>query len=362
MKKVTLKMIADAAGVSVSCVTRCINSSGYVSEKKREKVLQVMKDLNYIPNRQAKSLRGGYSKLLGFIYFSTDENIFFTKTAMRIERMSFEKGYTVISYALSRANLYRLKEVIESLLSYGVDGIIFNSGNEAGIIKRISSCIKGISVPVVMIERTEGIYEVEKVRVDNAAGSHMAVKRLQEAGHSRIAFLGVEQKEAVEQERYEGYVSAMREIDPEYARENSYFVEEYTVKNGYLKCLELLEKSDGDTRPTAIFAASDILAAGVYRALQEHNIRIPGEISVVGYDDTIAEFLSPPLSTMQMPVEEIAEAALEILIEKIEGNYIGNKTVEISPVFIQRSSICEISQSRSQDGAAVEEESRNEKR
>ena len=167
------------------------------------------------------------------------------------------------------------------------------------------------------------------------------MRRLQNAGHRRIAYLGVVQEEIVEQERYHGYLQAMKGIDEEYAIKNSYFAEAYTVENGYKGCLEILDKRTGEEQPTAIFAASDILAAGVYRALMERKIQIPEDISVVGYDDTIAKFLSPPLSTMQLPVEEIAEAAVNALINKLEEKeqHSGNRTVKIGPVFIERNSI-----------------------
>lgn len=339
MKKVTMKMIADRAGVSLSCVTRCVNGTGYVSDEKKQKVFRVMEELNYIPNQQAKCLRQGHSKLFGHIYMATDENIFFTMLATRIERKSFKKGYKIISYALNEGDAQKLDNILNDLLSYGVDGIIFNCGKAREIVDGIGKKVKKMSIPIVMIERPADVYEIEKILVDNAEGSYVATKNLSIMGHKKIAYLGVNQVEIVEQERYYGYVQAMKDIDYEYAQNHSYFVENYTVENGYRKTLEILEKNN--ELPTAIFAASDILAAGVYRALTEKNVKIPDKISVVGYDDTIAKFLSPPLSTMQLPVEEIAEMAVEVLIDKIEGKgqQLTNRTVKLGPVFVERESI-----------------------
>lgn len=341
MKKVTLKTIADEAGVSVSCVARCVNASGYVSKEKKEKVYRVMERMNYIPNQQAKFLRGGSSRLLGHVHAVADENIFFTKMAVTIERKSFEKGYKTITYALDTGDVKMLEGILLDLISYGVDGIIINAGIDKEITEEIGRKAKELSVPLVMIERPADVYEIEKILVDNGEGSYIAVRRLYDAGHSKIAYLGVVQEEIVEQERYHGYLQAMRGIDQNYAEKNSFFVEAYTVENGYKGCLEMLDSRKGDERPTAIFAASDILAAGVYRALMERKIRIPDDISVVGYDDTIAKFLSPPLSTMQLPVEEIAEAAVNALVNKVEEKeqHSGNRTVKIGPVFIERNSI-----------------------
>ena len=342
--KVTLKMIAEQAGVSVSCVTRCINNSGYVSQKKREQVQLVMNQLNYVPNSQAKALRGGTSKLLAYVYLATDENIFFTKIATRIEELSFEKGYTILSFALKKANAGTFKEVMSSLLSYGVDGLIFNTGSTQPIIDKVKELIRTISVPAVMIERTGDVFDVEKVLIDNTEGSYTAVSKLNEFGHRKIGFIGVEPMMKVEKERYEGYRQAMQDIDPEFVRQNTFFAEDYTVENGYrtfLKAIDSIRKRYKADRPTAFLIASDILAAGAFRAAAEQSVRIPDDYSVIGFDDTIAEFLAPPLATMQLPAEEIAEAALDILIEKIHsrGNHDSHRTVKIGPVFIARASV-----------------------
>lgn len=343
-QKVTMKMIAEKAGVSVSCVTRCVNDSGYVSDKKREKVRCVMNELNYIPNRQAKALRGGKTKLLSYVYLATDENIFFTKIGTRIEQISFKKGYIVLAFALSSADAVVIKEMIASLLSYGVDGMIFNTGSDQDIVSKVKEVIRAISVPAVMIERTGDIFDVEKVLIDNTEGSYTAVSKLREFGHRRIGFIGVEPNATVEEERYKGYVQAMKEIDPTYAEEHSYFVEKYTVENGYQKFLEvmnIMNDEDATVRPTAFLISSDILAAGALRAASQNGMKIPDDLSIIGYDDTIAEFLAPPLTTMQLPAEEIADAALNLLIEKIEAvsSHDNHRTVKIGPVFVARSSV-----------------------
>ena len=342
--KVTLKMIAEKAGVSVSCVTRCINDSGYVAEKKKKAVQAVMEELKYVPNRHARMLRGERSKLLAYIYLAVDENIFFTKIATRIESISFRKGYTILSFALTNTNSVAFKEVMESLMSYGVDGLIFNTGSNQSIIEKVREVVRTISVPTVMIERCGDIYNVEKVLIDNTEGSYIAVSKLAAMGHRRIGFFGVNPESKVEQERYDGYLQAMEEVDPEYAKGHSFFTTAYTVENGcyrFREILDILKKEEKSVKPTAFLIASDILAAGAYRAISERGLKIPDDISLVGYDDTIAEFLSPPLATMQLPAEEIAEAATDILIYRIESSteHDAHRTVKIGPVFIPRRSV-----------------------
>ncbi|NBJ93254.1 LacI family DNA-binding transcriptional regulator [Parablautia muri] len=339
MKKVTLKMIAEEAGVSVSCVTRYVNKSGYVSAEKKKRLDAVLERMDYIPNQQARFLRGGRSNLIGHIHQDSDENIFFTKMAVSIEKKSFEKGYRTISYVQEAGNVQALKDIISDVCLYGVDGIIINSGDCKEMINDIERILMGVSIPVVMIERPADVYGIEKILIDNEEGSYIATKKLYNAGHKQIAFLGVKQNSAVENERYYGYQQAMKGINHDYAKEHSYFVDEYSVEDGYRETKRILESCGESQRPTAILVASDILAAGVYRALMELSINIPEDISIVGYDDTIAQFLSPPLSTLQLPVEEIGEAAVETLISKINNPAQFVKTIKISPVFVERNSI-----------------------
>ncbi|MFQ7550372.1 MAG: hypothetical protein ACLRMZ_08810 [Blautia marasmi] len=102
--------------------------------------------------------------------------------------------------------------------------------------------MKGLTIPTVMIERPADVYEVEKVLVDNTEGSYIATERLLAAGHRKIVYLGRESEEPVEQERYHGYVQAMRGVDDAYVQRHSYFTQEYTVEHGFMKCMEILEK------------------------------------------------------------------------------------------------------------------------
>lgn len=340
VKKITMKRIAEEAAVSVSCVARCVNKSGYVVEEKRRRICEVMDRLHYIPNQQAKCLRDGCSKLIGHIHVTSEENIFFTKIAATIEKESFTRGYKTISIAFEEGNMEMVENQLRDLLAYRVDGIILNPGINGRIVRELGEKVKGLTIPTVMIERPADVYEVEKVLVDNTEGSYIATERLLAAGHRKIVYLGRESEEPVEQERYHGYVQAMRGVDDAYVQRHSYFTQEYTVEHGFMKCMEILEKM-GEDMPTAIFASSDILAAGVLRALYEKKIRVPEDISVIGYDDTIAKFLSPPLSTMRLPVREIAEAAVDALITKLEkpGGNSGNRTVKIGPVYVERNSV-----------------------
>ena len=115
VKKITMKRIAEEASVSVSCVARCVNNSGYVAEEKRRRISEVMDRLHYIPNQQAKCLRDGCSKLIGHIHVTSQENIFFTKIAATIERESFSRGYKTISIAFEEGNMEMVENQLRDL-------------------------------------------------------------------------------------------------------------------------------------------------------------------------------------------------------------------------------------------------------
>ena len=221
VKKITMKRIAEEASVSVSCVARCVNNSGYVAEEKRRRISEVMDRLHYIPNQQAKCLRDGCSKLIGHIHVTSEENIFFTKIAATIERESFSRGYKTISIAFEEGNMEMVENQLRDLLAYRVDGIILNPGINGKIVKELGEKVKGLTIPMVMIERPADVYEVEKVLVDNTEGSYIATEKLLAAGHRKIVYLGRESEEPVEQERYHGYVQAMRGVDDTYVQRHS---------------------------------------------------------------------------------------------------------------------------------------------
>ena len=337
-----MKDIAKEAGISISCVARYINKSGYVSQEKSVKIGEVMERLHYIPNQQARYLREGKTRLIGHVHASSAENIFFSKVAEEIEKASIVAGYQTISISLESENKEVIEQQLMTLLACRVDGLILNPGANGEVARIINEWAKRFEMPIIIIERPTDVYEISKVLVDNIEGSYLATDILISKGHKKIAYFGVDPIKAVEKERYYGYLHAMTMLNNDYANKHSYFTDDYTVENGYNKCLEILELLEGDL-PTAICVTSDILVAGVLRALQEKQICVPEEISLIGFDDTIARFFSPPVSTMKLPIREIALAAIELLMEIIETDEAAStRTIKIAPSYKERESVREL--------------------
>lgn len=336
MKK--LSDIAKEANVSVTTVARYVNQSGYVSKKTQQAIQEAIERIGYMPNHTAKALRNGQSKILGHIVPYSPVNTFFQKLSYSVNKRAYESGYQVLSVVMGDHNSEELKEMVERLLSYQVEGIIFSSFIQNEMDSEIKEYLDSLKVPIVMIERAVECFGIDKVLINSAEGSYMLTRKLLEAGHRDIVYIGKQLKYKVEKERYKGFLAAMLERGISISEEDQlFFAEEYTVEDGQLQTEKMLQMKK---LPTAIVAASDILASGVLIALYNNNLRVPEDISVVGYDDTIAQFLCPPLTTAHVPVGELARSAINILIDKLNTSK-GEcgKNITVSPYVIERQSI-----------------------
>jgi len=336
MKK--LSDVAKEANVSITTVARYINQNGYVSQKTREVIEDAIHRVGYMPNQTAKALRNGQSNILGHIVPYSPINTFFQKLSYSVNQLAYENGYQVLAVVLDDNNLETLKEMVDKLLSHQVEGIIFSSFIQKEVDRGIKNYLDSLDVPIVMIERAAECFGIDKVLINSAEGSYILTRNLLEWGHRDIAYIGKKMKYSVEKERYKGFQAAMQERGISVSEnERLFFAEEYTVEEGQEQTERLLQTKK---LPTAIVAASDILAAGVLDTLYEHSLRVPEEISVVGYDDTIAQFLCPPLTTAHVPVKELARNAIGIMIEKLcnsKGEY--GKNITVSPYLVERKSI-----------------------
>ena len=179
--------------------------------------------------------------------------------------------------------------------------------------------------------------------IDNEEGSYIATKKLYNAGHKQIAFLGVKQNSAVENERYYGYQQAMKGINHDYAKEHSYFVDEYSVEDGYRETKRILESCGESQRPTAILVASDILAAGVYRALMELSINIPEDISIVGFDNYLYEGLCDiTITSYEVDIKEMVRCAVKIIASLVEHGSAPSDMRLVSGTVVEKESVRQI--------------------
>lgn len=309
-RKATIYDIAEKANVSISTVSRVFNGNASVSKKTRRKVEKAMEELNYIPNALARSLVNRSSNTIGVVV-SDITNPFFTEVIEGIENYLNSQGFTVFlsssRYGVEKENLY-----ISQMIEKRVDGlIVFNTcSEEASIIGRIKNII-----PVVTVQ--SALSETDCVNTTDETGAYNAVDYLIKQGHTKIAFLVYNFENSTIRNRLKGYYNAHRdngaEISEKYVRYS-----DFTPYCGYHMTNEILENMP---EVSAIFTYNDHLAVSAYYAIQMKGLRIPDDISVVGYDNIeLASLMRPALTTVEQPTYEIGKSAAELILSRIRDN------------------------------------------
>ncbi|MFC7062183.1 LacI family DNA-binding transcriptional regulator [Halobacillus seohaensis] len=337
---VTIKDVAKVANVSISTVSRVLNNSGYTSTGTKEKVTQAVEDLKFQKNMVATAMIKKQTSTLGLI-IPDIRNIFYGELTRAIEDQANQFGFNVILCNTDN-DLDKEADYINFLLRKGVDGIIFstpemNDRNIKEIIKTRSD------FPFIILGSKVTDVQLDEVLVDNFEGSYQATNHLLELGHKKIGFIGGQHNSYSTMERLKGYESALKDSGLE-SYENHIRLDEFKIPSGYNKGKELLSLSD---RPTAIFAANDAIAVGVYKAARELNILIPEELSVIGFDDSqFAEIVFPPLTTIRTPITEMAEKTVELAIQTSGKGKNFKETITFQPSLIERESTSQVAEQK----------------
>ena len=308
--KTTIREIAARAGVSVITVSRALNNHPKVRQETRELVQDIARELNYIPNFNARALAGGSSYTLGAIV-PDNANPYFAEMMCGIEEIARSQGYMVI---LCNTNETQEQEriALKMLKQKRVDGLLLtpNQYTNAHLGLLISQ-----NIPFVLLNRHIDGFDADCVVNDNQQGAYDATSYLCKLGHHQILHLtGSEQISSV-RERLLGYRKALEDNDVPFDP-GLVFHTDLKLEGGFKKIKQALGQLS--PLPTAIFAYSDLLAFGALKALREANLNIPDDISLVGYDDIdYSSFMNPPLTTVSQQAYEIGRQGTEILFEKI---------------------------------------------
>ena len=305
---VTLKDIAERAGVSISTVSKVLNGKGRVSDRKRHEILRIARELGYVPNYHAK-LMSSRSKvsIIGLIVPDIT-NPFFAKLTRGVETVCGED--TLVVLMDSFRDLDREERLIRKTMLMGVSGMIIgNSRVSDELVREVSRY-----VPVVVFDKDYEYENVVSIVLDNYYGAYLATKHLLENGYSNVVHLGGTHELYVSLQRENGYRSAMEE----FGLEPKVYSVGYDEEKGYRAMMEILrrgEKVDG------VFCMNDLVAIGAMRAIKEMGLKIPEDIGVVGFDNDVelCEIASPSLTSVHQPVEEMGRVAAELLMGMING-------------------------------------------
>ena len=320
----TMADVAKKAGVSPSTATRVIYQNGYVSEENRRLVEEAVKATGYRPNTFARALRTQRSMTLGIVLTDAVTNPFFTRVGHAVQMEASRRGYSLVTFSRNES-VAGEKEAMRKLRERDVEAIMFCHALDPDTVRAALAT----GVPVVQIER-ETLSGGWLALVDQEPGIRAAVEHLVALGHRRIAFLGGDPEHGrfpiapeanVELQRIAAFRSAVAREGLSEAGTPIVVTEYVSDTNavslaGYRHGRALLAR---DPRPTAIVAGSDVLAAGVLQAMHEARLRAPDDISIIGYDDSISLFLSPPLTTVAQPIEDLGRTAITLAVEALEA-------------------------------------------
>ncbi|USD64443.1 substrate-binding domain-containing protein [Vibrio sp. SCSIO 43136] len=328
----SMKDIAKLAGVSTSTVSHVINKTRFVSEDISERVMKAAKELNYTPSALARSLKMNRTRTLGML-MTNSTNPFFGEVVKGVERRCYQQNYNLI-LCNTEGDSERMRASIETLLQKRVDGLILMCSTLEG--ERIDVFDLYPDMPVVVMDWGPIHFASDKIQDNSFRGGYLAAKHLIECGHTEIGCITGPLARYQAQMRYEGYKRAMNEhgleINPNWIVES-----DFECEGGASAFATLIERG---TLPSSLFVSNDMMAMGVINAAAAQGIRVPEQLSIVGYDDVhIAKFMTPALTTIHQPKYRLGQAAVDTLLNKIDKVTAEPQVVQLEPSLVVRSSV-----------------------
>lgn len=321
----TILDVAKRAGVSPITVSRVINNSGYISQVTRERVEAAVKELRYVPNTLARGLRSKRTKTLALVV--TDiTNPYFTLMARGVEDAAGASNYTVI-YCNTDESEAKEENYANILAQRQVDGVLLVPAG--GKVKTIKFLLSN-NINVVVVDRRVSGVKVDSVRSDSDDGAYRLIKLLIGFGHKRIAMITGPRDVSTSADRVAGYRRAL--VESGLGSNEQVYYGEFNQQSGYEFTKQMMMQSP---KPTAIFGANNFIAIGIIQALRGFKIDVPGNVSVVAFDDLPESMLVAPFLTFaEQPAYEVGRVATELLLKRISNEFSGGYQKLILPATI----------------------------
>jgi LacI family transcriptional regulator, galactose operon repressor len=323
-----LNAVAQKAGVSTSTVSRVLNNLEIVKSSTRSRVLKVAEELNYHPNLHARSLARGMSRILGIIV-SNLENPFFLDIYRTLESNAHARGFEAV-VANTDYQSAQLVASVQLMIGLRVAGLaVIVSEMDEQLIQTVANS----RIPAAFYDVGTPQKNITNIRVDYRNGIKKTVSYLSSLGHRRMAFIGHHSTLGPISERRKAFLESVHRCSP--APETRIFAASDGLDGGREAARELLESG---FRPTAILCVNDFMAVGVMRELHEEGLQIPRDVSVTGFDNIkLAEFCSPPLTTVHIPREQIGHIIFEHVLGN-DRNEHSSREIVIDPELVVRDS------------------------
>lgn len=323
MSKLTMKEIAKLANVSQATVSRVINGNKSVNEEAAKRVLKVIEEVGFIPNNAAQTLKRSHSNIIGVCVTETF-NPYFVELIDILELEARKRGYNILLHN-SKHNPITEWESIQNFIARQVDGIILVPNGEYNIQR-----LNKLAIPTVII--TKNRESLDSIGLDHMQAGKIAGENFIYAGHKKFGFIGT-----VPDEKHLGYESVLYENGFEL---NSLIKVKQTSTNNFLiqQDIEAYFNQADRIDFTCVFAANDIMALEFLKAAQKRGLRIPEDISLIGFDDTyLAKIMG--ISSIHQPIEEMVKTTIEILLNRIENEVSSEKiNIQLAPTLIERKS------------------------
>ena len=336
---ISLRDIAKKAGVSVGTASNVLNRPGIVAPETAKRVHQVIEEMGYNPNGYVKQMSAGHSRTLGLVVPNVS-NPFFAEVARGVEDAAFKKNYAVFICNSGESN-QREERFMSVLIEQMVKGVLITPTSlKPGHIKLLKE--RGISV--VLIDATGKMSTECSVTVNDVRGGEIAIEHLADLHHTTIAWVCGPETIPQAADRSKGVAAAAKSRK---VKISTIRVPSMTFASGEEAVKEFLAL---DPRPTAIFCANDVLALGVMRGLMAEGIRIPDEVSLIGYDDIeFAPSAAVPLTSIAQPAYQLGQVATQLLLSECEGiETHAHQAVNFQPELVVRQSTRDVTSARAE--------------
>ena len=331
----TIKDVAKLAGVSTTTVSHVINKTRFVAEDTREAVRAAIKELHYSPSAVARSLKVNHTKTIGLLATSS-EAPYFAEIIEAVENRCFAKGYTLI-LGNAHNDQKKQKAYLAMMAQKRVDGLLVMCSEYPDSL--ISMLEDNRNIPMVVMDWGESRGDFTDTVLDNAfEGGYLAGRYLIERGHRDIGAIPGQLERNTGGGRHAGFLKALNEAG--ITLRDEWLVQgDFEPESGYRAMQQILSQKQ---HPTAVFCGGDIMAMGAICAADEMGLRVPQDISVIGYDNVRnARYFTPALTTVHQPKERLGETAFDMLLDRIINKREEPQTIEVHPSLIERRSVAD---------------------
>ncbi|MCF1428639.1 MAG: substrate-binding domain-containing protein [Shewanella sp.] len=334
----TMKDVAKLAGVSTSTVSHVMNQTRFVSEDIAKRVQDVARALNYRgPSAVARSLKTCRTNTIGMLV-TTSTNPFYAEVVRGVEQACYQRGYNLI-LCNTEGDVQRLKRSLATLVERRVDGLIMMcamlEGDDAKVYKRLNN------LPVVVMDWGEADFPCDRIQGNSRKGGQLATRYLLDKGHRGIGCITGPRIRQQADLRYQGFADAMQAagqaINPDWVVESN-----FESDGGQRAFTEMYARAGHDKAklPSALFVCNDMMAIGVLHAAQQHGVKVPQGLSVIGYDDIhLARYMTPALTTIHQSKGKLGAEAVSALLARLQDPQLAPQFMDIEPSVVERDSV-----------------------